>query len=198
MTGSDLPAAAADNAAADNAAVDNVSPWVGSPKQLRVSVADLRRRLGQRLEQAIDVILAQQVVVGSRTLEDPVIGSVTVESIERGVSCYGSVRFAWEGDCRRCLDVVKGEIDVEIDEIFQVNAPENSEIINFDGDQIELIPVLADAVALSLPLAPLCGEDCAGPDPDRYPAVTADQLEQAEEPPPPDPRWAALDQLDLG
>ncbi len=177
------------------------SPWPASPRRLLVNVADLRRRLGQRKEQAIEIVMARQVVVGSRTLERPVVGSVIVESIERGVSVLGQVVFAWEGDCRRCLEPVQGDIDVDLDEIFQVAAPPDSDIIDFDGDQIDLVPVVTDAVALSLPLAPLCGPDCAGPDPDRYPAVTVEQREQDLEAERraqgPDPRWSALDQLDL-
>lgn len=166
-----------------------------------VNVADLRRRLGQRREEPIDLLLEPQVVVGSRTLPEPVVGTVTVESIERGVSVLGEVEMAWEGECRRCLEPVRGTAVVEIDEIFQVDAPSDSELIDFDGDQIDLVPVIADAVGLSLPLAPLCGPDCAGPDPDRYPAQTEDQraasreAERADEGP--DPRWGALRELDL-
>jgi uncharacterized protein len=169
--------------------------WAGRPLRLVVNVAELRRRLGQRREQAIEVILPSLVVVDSRTVERPVVGSVTIESIERGVSARGSVTFEWQGDCRRCLEPVSGEIEVEIDENFQVEAPDDAELIDFDGNQIDLVPALRDAVALSLPLAPLCRDDCAGPDPERYPAVTAGQ-DHAETRP--DPRWAALDQLDLG
>ena len=170
--------------------------WPDRPTRQAVNVTELRRRLGQRRVETIDVILAPQVVVGSRTVERPVQGKVTIESIERGVAAYGAVTFEWEGDCRRCLEQVEGELKVEIDEIFQVNAPENSEIIDLDGDQIDLIPVVRDAVGLSLPLAPLCRPNCVGPDPERYPALTDDEADGPE--PEPDPRWAALDQLDLG
>lgn len=170
-------------------------PWPERPTRLIVNVADLRRRLGQRRDEPVEVVLARQVVVGSRTVQRAVTGSLTIESIERGVSAYGRVAFEWEGDCRRCLEIVTERTEIEIAEIFQVNAPENSEIIDFAGDQIDLIPVVRDAVALSLPLAPLCGDDCAGPDPDRYPAVPADDHEAVE--PALDPRWAALGELNL-
>ena len=159
-----------------------------------VNVAELRKRLGQRQEERVDIILDSLVVVGSRTVEEPVVGSVTVESIERGVSVYGSVTFSWEGDCRRCLELVEDAVEIDIDEIFQVHAPEDSDLIDFDGDQIDLVSIVRDAVALSLPLAPLCSEDCVGPDPDRYPALTVDRLEVERGP---DPRWGVLDQLDL-
>ncbi len=167
---------------------------------LDVNVTDLRRRLGQRREITVDLVIDEQVVVGSRTLSEPVTGSLTIESIERGVSVLGPVRFAWAGECRRCLEPVSGHLDIVIDEIFQVDAPDDSELIPFDGETVQLAPVITDAVALSLPLAPLCADDCAGPDPDRYPARTADEYEAdqaAEREETPDPRWAALDQLDL-
>jgi uncharacterized metal-binding protein YceD (DUF177 family) len=53
--------------------------------------------------------------------------------------------------------------------------------------------VLAQALVLELPLAPLCGPDCQGPDPERFPAQVATDDVDAE--PPRDPRWAALDAL---
>ena len=122
----------------------------------------------------------------------------TPESIERGVSVCGQVRFAWEGDCRRCLEVTEGEFEIEIVEIFQVDAPEDSELLDLQGAQIDLVPIVRDAVVLSLPLAPLCRDDCAGPDPDRYPARTEVDLEnEAAAERIPDPRWAALDELKL-
>ncbi|MGB5759353.1 MAG: YceD family protein [Acidimicrobiales bacterium] len=169
------------------------------PPRLVVNVGDLRRRLGQRRSEHIEVHLARQSVVASRTTNEPVRGSVVVESIERGVSVSGSLHFTWEGDCRRCLEVTGDRVEVDIYEIFQVDAPEDSELIDFDGDQIDLVPLVRDAVLLSLPLAPLCDDACAGPDPDRYPAMTAAEAERrrAEEAAVPDMRWAALDQLRL-
>lgn len=170
------------------------------PSSCTIHVAELRRRLGQRRDVAIDLELDEQVVVGSRSLPAPVLGSLMIESIERGVSATGAVRFEWEGDCRRCLEPVHGVIDVIVEEIFQVDAPDDSEIIDFDGENVDLLPIVRDAVALSLPLAPLCRDECAGSDPERYPALTAEQAEaaRAEAASGADPRWAALDELDLG
>ena len=173
------------------------SEWTDEPSRHLVTVVDLRRSLGERQDEVIDVVLAQQVVVGTRTTRSPIRGSIVIESIENGVSAIGAVRFEWEGDCRRCLEIVSGEIDVDIDEIFLVNAPNDGEAISFDGERIDLVPVIRDAVALSLPLVPLCGAKCAGPDPDRYPALTSDERAASGTEATVDPRWAALDQLDL-
>lgn len=172
-------------------------------RHILVTVTELRRRLGERMTIDIDAILPPTEVITSRIRhEAPVAGSVTIDSIERGVSVLGTVEFEWEGECRRCLDEVRGKMEVTVDEIFQVHAPEDSDIVDFDGEQIDLLPIVRDAVLIGLPLAPLCREDCEGPDPERYPAVTADEWERLEaeraaEPPPPDPRWSALSDIEL-
>ncbi|MFV0260699.1 MAG: YceD family protein [Acidimicrobiales bacterium] len=171
--------------------------WAPSPRRFMVNVADLRRRLGQRLTVDIDMVVPPITVIASSTTPDPVVGSVVVESIERGVSVLGSVWFHWTAECRRCLEDTGGVSEVTVDEIFQVDAPEDSELIDFDGEQIDLVPIVTETVGLSLPLAPLCRPDCPGPDPDRYPPRSETDIEPGAEPAA-DPRWAALAELDLG
>lgn len=169
-------------------------------KHLTINVSDLRHRLGERRTIDIDVVLPALEVIASRSVPDePVVGTVVIESIERGVSVVGQVGSAWIAECRRCLDDVEGRSEVQIDEIFQVDAPDDADLIDLVGDSIDLLPLVRDAVLVGLPLAPLCRETCIGPDPDRYPAVTIDEIEaeRAAEEPTPDPRWAALGELDL-
>ncbi len=171
----------------------------------RVHVGGLRQRLGQRLEIDISEAFPGLQVIASRTTEHPVSGTLTVESIERGVSVTGTLRVPWVADCRRCLETVVGESQPFVDEVFQVNAPENSDIIEFDGDTIDLDAVLRETAMASLPLSPLCGSNCLGPDPERFPpglnGVGPSEDEEAGEAVNgvvlADPRWAALDQLDL-
>lgn len=167
-------------------------------RPLLANVSDLRNRLGQRRDFSIDIDLEPLSVISSRTSPDPVVGMVVLDSIERGVSVLGSVSFGWESECRRCLKVLGGTIEASIDEIFQVNAPDDSEINNFDGEHLDLLPVVRDAVMASLPLSPLCSDSCHGPDPDRYPALTTEEAEAiAAAEAGPDPRWAALEGLNL-
>lgn len=165
-----------------------------------INVSDLRRRLGERRVVPIDILLPPLEVIASRTVPEPLTGEVTVESIERGVTVNGFVDMAWEGECRRCLEPVSGDERVEINDIYQVGAPDDvDEIVELVDDTIDLVPMVRDAALLGLPLAPLCRDDCAGPDPDRYPTITEDELEKqrASAEKPPDPRWAALGELDL-
>ncbi len=169
------------------------------PARLPVNVTALRKRLGQRQTEHVSLVLGPHEVIATRTTDVPVTGELVIESIERGVSVLGRVTFHWTGDCRRCLEETGGPLEIEIDEIFQVDAPPDSDILDFDGDQIDLVPVVRDAVVLSLPLAPLCRDDCAGPDPDRYPTLApdADTRDRDENGILVDPRWDGLRGLDL-
>ena len=108
----------------------------------------------------------------------------------------GTIGVHWQGPCRRCLEDQSAVVDVELREIFQ-KAPVEGETYLLDEDQVDLEPMVRETVLLHLPVAPLCREDCAGPDPDRFPtSVVADETVEGEEPEAPlDPRWAALSEL---
>ena len=165
-----------------------------------INVSDLRRRLGERRVVPIDILLPSLEVIASRSRPDPLIGEIVVESIERGVTVTGFIELSWDGECRRCLDLVSGTHRVEIMDIYQVGAPDEvDEIVELIDDMIDLVPMVRDAALLGLPLAPLCRADCVGPDPDRYPTVTEEELAvaAATAEKPPDPRWSALGDLDL-
>lgn len=120
-----------------------------------------------------------------------VTGTLVAESMADSLSVTGTVVADWEGTCRRCLEPTFGSVDVEVREIFERNAVEG-ETYELPDDHVDLGPMLDEQVLLSLPLAPLCSQDCAGPAPEAFPAmVEADD----ESEPAGDPRWAALDAL---
>jgi uncharacterized protein len=110
----------------------------------------------------------------------------------------GTVVAPWTGECRRCLEDVVGELRIEVSEVFESRATPG-ETYPIDGDEVDLEPVVRDAVLLHLPLAPLCRENCLGPAPEAFPAVVdgvgVEGVGVEGEPPPKDPRWAALDVL---
>jgi uncharacterized protein len=86
-------------------------------------------------------------------------------------------------------------VTVELSEVFEPQ-PTPGETYPIDGDDLDLEPLVRDAVLLHLPLAPLCREDCRGPAPEVFPAVVAGEgAEEPDDGPPRDPRWAALDVL---
>jgi uncharacterized protein len=166
---------------------------------LRAPVTELRRYLGTRREVQESVELPDLATSAAAVVPgEPVEVDLVLESIPQGVSVSGTVRARWAGECRRCLEEVVGTAEIEVKEIFE-RTPTDGETWLLGPDEIDLEPVVREAVLLSLPLAPLCREDCEGPAPDRFPTVVEGTLEadETEPEPPRDPRWAALDELDL-
>lgn len=130
--------------------------------------------------------------VAATEVDGPVAVALVLERVPEGVVATGSVDFDWTGTCRRCLEDVGGHIRVDVREVFSARELDE-ETYPFADEQVDLEPVVREAVLPALPLAPLCREDCAGPDPERFPAGRpAEQAEPAK-----DPRWAALDDLDV-
>jgi uncharacterized protein len=158
---------------------------------LRVPVLTLLRRPGTRhpLRAACDVDGLAVGEVGVPAGE-PVEVDVVLEAINDAITVSGTITAAFAGPCRRCLEDVRGELEVDVHEVFERH-PTEGETYLLDVDHIDLGDLVRDSVLVGLPLAPLCRADCAGPAPDRFPTGPA-------EAPSRDPRWAALDRLDLG
>ena len=180
---------------------------------LRIPLAVLRRRADPRLVRRTvdldDLHVGEVAVAGGRV-------EVDLEAEARGpdVVVVGAVRATWLGACRRCLGDVGGDLDLRVHEVLSAGsdqsaghdvgsdrggdpAGESGDVYPLAGDEADLEPVVRDAVLLALPLSPLCVEDCAGPDPDRFPTAVATGPEDAvrHDEPTLDPRWAALDVL---
>ncbi|CAN5195498.1 hypothetical protein BH18ACT4_BH18ACT4_02890 [soil metagenome] len=163
---------------------------------LTVGVAQLLRRPGTQRELAIEAEL-EGLEVSSAAVPPgvPVAVDLVVESIPDAITATGTVQAPWVGSCRRCLARVAGTAVAAVREVFEHGAVEG-ETYPLEGDHLDLTAMVRDALLLSLPLAPLCDEACAGPDPDDYPVVVDSDVGAAE-PAGRDPRWAVLDDLDL-
>ncbi len=166
------------------------------PREL-ISVTEIRRHLGSRLpvERSIEAdglgLSDVRVVDGST-----VTLTGEVESISEGVVLTGTVSVPWEAECRRCLADVRGTADIDVREVFETH-PVDGETWLLEQDHIDVGPLLHDTALLALPLAPLCRADCAGPAPEAYPTAPVADDEAADAEPARDPRWAALDDLQL-
>lgn len=163
---------------------------------LRVPVADLLGRTGQRRELVLDAILEG---LSLTTASVPPGGEVhleaVLEAVAGGLTLTGTVSAPYEGPCRRCLEPVGGQVRTQVREVFAEDAGDDvaDDLLPIHGDHLDLEPLVREAVLLSLPLAPLCGPDCQGPDPERFPTDTEAEPAEAGR----DPRWAALDGLRL-
>jgi uncharacterized protein len=162
---------------------------------LVVDVVELRRRPGTRREFGATLALAD-LVAGDRSIVDGrLVVDGVVESVMEGVVADGVVSGVSRGPCRRCLDDVDEAFSVAFREVFERH-PTEGETWLLEDDRIDLTPVMRELALLSLPLAPLCGEDCEGPDAERFPTGLAEAAEAEVDPEPVrDDRWAALDAL---
>lgn len=178
-----------------------------------VHVARLRRVAGTRWHELREGVLDPDRVIVARSSADTTVPEaatarcdIVLEAYPGGVMVTGTVRAPWQGVCRRCAVPVTGELTVPVRERFVETVftgpsghavdleEEDPEAYPIVEDELDLRPMVRDAVVLELPLAPLCRPDCQGLCPqcgaDRNEEVCACEA-------PRDPRWANLDVLRL-
>lgn len=91
-----------------------------------------------------------------------------LESVSEGVLVTGTVSGETEGQCVRCLEPVDGTVTVFLTELYAYphseteQTTDSEDIHRIVDDRIDLEQAVIDAVALELPMSPLCSEDCAG------------------------------------
>jgi len=166
---------------------------VAESRPLLVNVAELLRHPATRQEVRRQVPSEGLTVLDSFVPAGATIDvDVTLESLTDGVVVTGGVSAAWEGSCRRCLGPAGGRLEVAVRELYQPK-PDHDDAFPIEGDQLDLEPLVREALLLELPLAPLCRPDCAGLCPecgaDRNEVDCGHRLEVR------DPRWDALDEL---
>jgi uncharacterized protein len=154
-----------------------------------VGVTELLRHPGTRREVVVAGPLEDLAVVSSRVVAGTdVEARLTLEALsDSSLTASGTITADWAGECRRCLRVVEGSVRTEVREIFEAR-PVEGETYPLAGDRVDLEPMVRDAVLLALPLAPLCEEACAGPEPYEHPLAAGEEPRR-------DDRWAALEQL---
>jgi uncharacterized protein len=122
-----------------------------------------------------------------------------LESVQDGVLVTATVRAPLAGECARCLDPLDQVVDVDVQELFvydtsELDAVDDEEVPVLEGDLLDLEPAVRDAVVLTLPVAPLCREDCPGLCSECGARLADEPGHQHEVT---DPRWSALQALDV-
>ncbi|HVN50547.1 MAG TPA: YceD family protein [Acidimicrobiales bacterium] len=162
-------------------------------KPLQVGVADLLANPGTLLRFETEAVLEGLATSVARVPEGGVVSvALTLEAIGGGaLTATGTVSAPWSAPCRRCLEPVEGSAEVDVREVFEPR-PTEGETYLLQGEQVDLEPMVRDAVLLAMPLAPLCSEVCPGPAPDAFPTGPRSEADRAS-----DPRWAALSELEF-
>jgi uncharacterized protein len=157
-----------------------------------VHVARLRRSTGTRWEVERAGPIAE-LAVGDTVVPDGADATavVTLEAVAGGMSAVGVVEAPWAGACRRCLRPTAGRVRAAVRELY-TEGGDGEDTYPLHGDDVDLEPLVRDAVLLELPVTTLCRPDCKG----LCPTCGADWNEgPCSCAPPADPRWAALDVL---
>lgn len=118
-----------------------------------------------------------------------------LESVMEGVLVSGTARGRATGECVRCLDDLDREVAVQVQELYAYpgkSSSEDEDLLELQGDALDLEPVLRDAVVPSLPFQPVCRPDCPGLC-SQCGARLADSPGHHHDAV--DPRWAALEDL---
>jgi len=93
-------------------------------------------------------------------------GTLELWRTTEGILVQGLLKAGMDLQCVRCLASVEQDIEIELDERFQlppIQASEADQIYPIDADHhINLRPVLRELVIVSTPMHVLCKPDCAG------------------------------------
>ena len=175
---------------------------------------DLPRRAGEMKEYQLDIPAHARIGVPLIAVPegDLVELDVRLESVTEGVLASADIYAVAHGECIRCLDPVEVVIDRKIQELYRYEPTnekgrkkrredddvdlDGEEELQMEGDLMDLeIPVI-DAIILTLPVNPLCSEECLGLCPEcgekweNLPEGHAHEVIDA--------RWSGLDGLDFG
>ena len=167
------------------------NPW-------RLDLRELGRRAGSMLEldRTVPAPAEWRVELIGVPKGADVHLRLRLESVMEGVLVSGDLDVPVTGSCARCLEPIEDTLELGVQELFAYKGStteatsEEDEVRRIEGDFLDLEPLVRDTVVLSLPLAPVCSEDCAGLCVDcgqRLDDLPADHTHEVL-----DPRWAGL------
>ena len=164
---------------------------------LLIPLTDLRRKLRQR--RPITIATRLEGLTVSDTSVDPgsdVVVDVLLEAVTNCVTATGSVSARWVGPCHLCIDEVSGAVVAEVQEVFS-DTPSDDDLYPIGREDVDLLPMVSDALLLELPLLAKCPHGGVGVC-ERAPDLAVDDDEEdvaSADAEVADPRWAALDAL---
>lgn len=162
----------------------------------KLSVAEILGQPGHYRDISVDEPLPEVGNALAHVTDAPLAGALRAEAVVEGILVTGSVTAEIEAECARCLKPVSDAISVELCELFVApghEVPDEEDAYEVEGLDIDLESMLRDAIALALPLRPVCRDDCkglcgrCGKELDEGPCSCGEEEM--------DPRWAALSEL---
>jgi uncharacterized protein len=185
-----------------------------SYKSFQLNTFELPRRAGEMKEYSLDIQVSENF--GINLISVPAGETIEVdarlESVTEGILLSADVYAVAKGECIRCLDPVEIVIDRKIQELYnyepsnergkrkkkQEETLEDLDIedeLMMEGEIMDLETPIRDAVVLSLPINPLCSQDCLGLCPEcggKWADLPEEHAHEVI-----DARWAGLGGLNL-
>lgn len=176
-----------------------------------VNTHDLPRRAGEMKEYELDIAAPTRIGVPLIAVPegDLIEIDLRLESVTEGVLASAEIYAVAKGECIRCLDEVEMVIDRKIQELYRYEPTndrgrkkrkedddidlEEEDELQMEGETLNLELPIIDAIILTLPVNPLCAEDCLGLCPDcgeKWETLPDDHAHQVT-----DARWASLGSL---
>jgi len=169
-----------------------------SRQPFQVALGELSSHRGERrvvrsgrLEAALVADVDSRVPAGAEA-----VANVVIEIFEGGAAVSGTVRSVWEGECRRCLTALGGDLETPVREVFRRGGGQADGTYPMEEDLLDLEEMVLDCLFAALPVLPLCQPGClgicpqCGSDRNVSPCTCREPLG--------DQRWAALDALRNG
>jgi uncharacterized protein len=100
--------------------------------------------------------------LGLVEVESPVEARLRLDATGEGVWASGTLSGRAELVCARCLKPFEAGFSVEVGELFASDPDDEDDYAVADPGEIDLEPMIRDAVLLAMPFSPLCREDCKG------------------------------------
>src|ERR1035437_1585294 len=138
---------------------------------------DLPRRAGEMREYQLTIEDHEPIGVPLLAIpsDSPIFLDLRIESVEQGVLATGTAAGEAIGECTRCLDPVTFDVEESFQELFHyqvdyrqkaktpvIEVGDEEELLEMEGDLINLDGPIRDALILNLPINPLCEEACEG------------------------------------
>jgi len=178
-----------------NSRSDDASPWIVSTRELGRRPGTMRALHRTAPAPAGELAIGISGVIGVPDGSD-VEMDLTLESVTEGVYLSGTATVALAGECSRCLEPLRAELEVPLGELYAYpdsateETTDSDEIPRLVEERIDLTQLVRDAVVTDLPMAPLCRDDCPGLCSgcgERWADLAPDHGHETL-----DPRWAAL------
>lgn len=134
-------------------------------RDFTVSVAEILGKPGRYRDFKVSKPLSGVRTELARLDGSPLTGALRAQSVVEGVLVTGAVTGRVQLTCARCLEDFDADVATELCELFLARgheAPAEEETYVVEGLEIDIEPMLRDALTLELPLNPVCDRDCKG------------------------------------